>query len=512
MNNLYEILENTASQHSDKRAVGFKEHNLTYQDLKEASDRLASGLKRMGLGCGDRIALMLPNVPHFVISYFALLKVGVTVIPISIQCKTAEIHHQLEDAEVRGIIYWEGSRGHVHEAVTDLDHCEKLIVLGTQIQAGESSLIQMMEINKPLEMTEHVDPEETALIIYTAGITGRSKGAEFTHHAILSNIESCKDFLNLTDKDSVLAGLPLSLPVGLTLIIGTFVYTGGCIYLTPKTDAENILLNTSQYKPTYCIGAPSMYNELALIEFEERPDISSVVYWLSTGDAMKQETMDAFENKFNAIILEGYGLTEAGPMVSFNDPSRERKAGSIGLPLHGIDMKIVDQSGHEVMTGQIGEILVHGPNLMKGYLNKPEATKSALEDGWLHTGDLARLDETGFPIFVVRKKNVIMKSGFSVYPREVEKLLSGFPKILESVIIGLPDPSTGEEIHAGVVLKKGETGSQDEIISYCREMVAAYKAPKTVTFFDQLPKGPGGRVLRDEFKTILSEKLNNQNS
>ncbi len=507
MNNLYEILEGACQKFPDNTAVFFGGHILKYQDLKEASDRLAAGLKEMGLSCGDRIALMLPNVPHFVISYFALLKIGVTIIPISVLSKAAEIHHQLEDSEARGIIYWEGSRDHVHKGATELDRCNKFIVLGGSALPGEVRLTSLIETHTPLDESEPVDPEETALVIYTAGITGRSKGAEFTHHAILSNIEACQNVFNVTEKDSVIGVLPLSLPVGLTVIAGLFLQAGGCLYLIPKFEAKSLLESIAELKPTCFIGMPSMYYEMATVELENDPDTRSIKYWLSTGDSHRQEVMEQFETRFQTVILEGYGLTEAGPMVSFNDPARERKAGSIGLPLHGVDIKIVDQSGAEVLIGQVGEILVKSPSLMKGYLNKPEATKSALEDGWLHTGDLARLDESGFPIIQVRKKIVIMKSGFSVYPREVETFLLGFPKVLECVVVGLPDSRMGEEIHAGVVLKKGESATPEEIISYCREMMAAYKAPKTVTFFEQLPKGPSGRVLREEVKQALLEKL-----
>jgi len=507
VNNLYEILEETSRQFPENRAVLFGKHTLTYRDLKDASDRLAAGLRSLGLRCGDRIALMLPNVPHFVIAYFALLKIGVTVIPISVLCKSTEIHHQLEDAEVRGIIYWEGSRTHVQQAATDLDRCDKMIVLGGSIRPGEIRLTTLIETHDPLSDIEPVDPDETALIIYTAGTTGRSKGAEFTHQAVLSNIESCRIFFGISEKDSVLGVLPLSLPVGLTLVMGLFVGAGGGLILLPRFEVATVFKTIAEFRPTYFVGNPAMYLEMTAADPEEETDVSSIRFWISTGDAIRQEAMERFESRFKGILLEGYGLTEAGPMVSFNDPMRERKAGSIGLPLPGVDIRIVDEKGVEVRPGQVGEILVQGPGLMKGYLNKPEATRAALADGWLHTGDLARVDESGFPVIEVRKKNVIIKSGFSVYPREVEKILSGFPKIRESVVVGLPDPRTGEEVHAGVVLKNGEATTPEEIITYSREMMAAYKAPKTVTFLDQLPKGPSGRVLREEVKQLLMERL-----
>jgi long-chain acyl-CoA synthetase len=506
VNHLYEILESAALKSPDRPALHFQNHTLTYHDLKYASDRLASGLKGIGLGVGDRVAILLPNVPHFVFSYFALLKIGVTVIPISIMDKAAEIHHQLDDAEVRGIIYWQGVREYVRQAINGLDQCNKLIVLGEKSGESEVQLTALMETHAPYDHLDHVDPDDTAFVFYTAGITGRPKGAELSHHNILSNVEACQSFFKFTQDDSIVAELPLSLPVGLTLILSTFMYAGASIYLMPKFDAASILPFIAEKKPTYFIGMPSLYHALVSLELKEIPRLNNIKFWLSIGDALKPEIFEAFEARFTGIILEGYGLTEAGPVVSFNSPTRERKPGSIGLPLPGIDLKILDQDGEEVRTGQVGEICIQGPGIMKGYLNKPEATKTALADGWLHTGDLACLDESGFPIIVARKKNVIMKSGFSVYPREVEKFLSAYPKIQEAVVVGLPDSTVGEEIHASVVLKPGEEATQEEIITYCREMMAAYKAPKTVHFGLSLPKGPSGRVLREEVKQILMDK------
>jgi len=506
VNHLYEILESAADNAPHKPALHFQNHTITYQDLKHVTDRLASGFKSIGLGVGDRVAILLPNVPHFVFSYFALLKIGATVIPISIMDKAAEIHHQLDDAEVRGLIYWQGLRTQVHQAICGLEQCNKIIVLGEQLELGEFRLTTLMETHAPYDHIEMVDPDDTALVFYTAGITGRPKGAELSHHNILSNVEACQSFFKFTEDDSVVAELPLSLPVGLTLILSTFIYARASIYLMPKFDPESILAIIAEKKPTYFIGMPSLYNALVAMDMEETPNLDSIKFWLSIGDAIKQETFEAFEAKFNAIILEGYGLTEAGPIVSFNTPSRERNPGSIGLPLPGIDLKILDQNGQEVRTGQVGEICIQGPSIMKGYRNKPEATKTALADGWLHTGDLARLDESGFPMIVARKKNVIMKSGFSVYPREVEKFLLAYPKIQEAVVVGLSDSNVGEEIYASVVLKAGEEATQEEIINYCRDMMAAYKAPKTIHFVLSLPKGPSGRIMREEVKQILTDK------
>lgn len=508
MNNLYRILEDSCKKYENKIAIVFQNHSITYSELKNASDRLAGGIQEMGIGKGDRFALMLPNVPHFIISYFALLKLGVTIVPISIYDKSNEIHHQLEDSEAKGIIYWEKSRQVIHSAVQGLEHCENMIVLGKGTEPGETRLPYLMEISQPLETVCEVSNDDTALIVYTAGITGRPKGAELTHQNMTANIEACATLFKLTSDDRTGCAVPFFFPMGQTLVIGSFLSAGGQVVISSTFDVDNVLDLIKTHKPNYFVSYPSLLQEILNKAEELEVDLSSLDFWLTSGDALKPEVMETFESRFNTPILEGYGLTEASSIVSFNVSNRERKAGSIGLPLPGIDIRIVDRDNREVMSGQVGEIVVQGPTVMKGYLNRPEATKEAIRDGWLFTGDLAHLDETGFAFIVARKKNVIMKSGFSVYPTEVEKNLIGHSKIKEAVVIGLPDPITGEEIHACVVLKENETATPAEIIEYTKERMAAYKCPKTVFFLLSIPKGPGGRIMRDQVKQILQEKLN----
>jgi len=457
----------------------------------------------MGLGPGDRLAMMLPNSPHFCICFFALLKAGITIIPVSILFKADEIHHRLEDSEAKGIIFWEGFRSDVHQAIQDLSHCGKLIVLGEKAEPSEIRLNYLMEINEPLEEIVSADSEETAIISYTAGITGRPMGAELTHENILFDVDACKEVLKLNSNDSVIGVLPLSHPLGHTLVLGTFIRSASTIILVPKFDAESILKTIQEEKPTYFVCVPSMIRQILEFESEEQYDLNSLKFCLSSGDALKQETMEAFESKFNVSVLEGYGLTEASPMVSFNSTVRERRAGSIGLPMPGMEMKIVDENDVEVRSGQVGEIIIQGPNVMKGYLNKPEATKEALRGGWLRTGDLAQLQENGFGFIVVRKKNVIVKSGFNVYPREVEKLLLGHSKIHEALVVGVPESTQGEDVHACIKLKDGESIDAEEIMSYCKERMAAYKCPTIIHFRASFPKGPTGRILRDQVKHML---------
>jgi long-chain acyl-CoA synthetase len=499
-------MENAAVSHADRDAFIFRGRTISYLSLKEAADRLAAGFRSLGLGAGDRVALMLPNLPQFPITYFALQKIGAVCIPMSVHFRADEIHRRLEDAEAKAIVYSEKARLDVRQAVQGLDRCRHLLALCESAQPGEVRLNYLMESNEPLAETAEPHADETAMIVYTGGLSGHIKGAELSHANLVSNVEACFEFLRLTPNDSVAAVIPLTHPIGQTLVMNAFLRAGAKVVLMPKFDAPVVLAEIRSQGLTHFVGVPAMINDLAGLPEPIDPLPTTLKVCISTGDSLRPDVMEMFEAKYKVPVLEGYGLTEASPMVSFNSPTRERKAGSIGLPLPGVDLKIVDDNGREVRPGQVGEVIVQGPNVMKGYLNRPEATREVLRDGWLHTGDLAMLDESGFGFIVVRKKNVIVKSGFSVYPVEVETYLQAHPKIREAVVVGLPDPVQGEEIHACAVVKPGETAEEAEIIDYVRERIALYKCPKSVVFVESLPKGPTGRVLRDRVKAMIQER------
>lgn len=508
MSHLYQLLEESAKKYPDQIALFHQAHKISYRMLNDSVNRMALGLLKLGLGQGDRLAVMLPNIPHFTITFFAAMKLGITLVPISIYYKADEIHHQLEDSEIKGIVFFEKFRDDVHRAVVDLESCQQCIVLGRQVDEGENSLLSLIEKSSALEAEVEIDGDDTALIVYTAGSVGRLRGAELTHNNLLANVKSCFEFLNLTSEDKVIGVTPFFHPLGFSLIQNTFISAGASVFLQTKLHPEDILDTIEAHKITYMVGVPSTYRELLKADPERKRDFSSISALLSSGDAMDQETINVYEEEYKVQLLEGYGLTEASPMVSFNKKNGIHRAGSIGLPLLGVDMRIVDDSGAEVMPGQVGEIIVKGPNVMKGYLNRPEATKEALHDGWFYTGDMARLDESGYAFIVVRKKNVIVKSGFNVYPREVEKFLLGYPKIKEAAVIGIPDDIHGETIHACIVLKEGETVVDHEIDNYNKSRMAAYKCPSVLHFYESLPKGPTGRVSRDKLRKDLNDQLN----
>jgi len=503
---LYDLLDNAASKHAERIALGFKDQLLSYGVLKDAVDRLASGLKELGFQPGDRIAVMLPNSPHFPIVYFAILRIGCVVIPVTVHCTPEDIRHQLEEAEIKGIVYWEGNRNDVLRWISGLEQRQKRIVLGGKAMADETRLNYLMEIHPPLQEKVDVSPDDTAVVAYTDRMKGRSKGVELTHRNLLANIDACVEFLKLTPEDGTVCAIPLYHMLGQTLAMNLFLSVGGRVDLIPAFQPDAVCRVMREWKLTHFIGVPAMYKAILETPEIEADDFATVKLCLSSGGAMEQEILDAFETKFKVMILEGYSLTEASPMVTFHVPKGERKAGFIGPPLPGIDIRIVDDDGSEILPGKIGEIVVQGPNVMKGYLNRPEATKESLRGGWLHTGDLATLQENGQMTVVSRRRDLIIKSGFTIYPNELESVLQSHPKVTESVVVGMPDPVQGQEIHACVSLKADETATPDEIIAFTKEKLPLYKCPKSVMVVQALPKGPTGRVIRDQIKQMLSDR------
>jgi len=501
--NLYQVFEESGLQYSDHTALTFNQNHVSYSTLIDAAGRLATGLQRLGLQKGERIAVMLPNIPHYPMAFLACLKLGIVLVPVPVASMSPEIHILLEDSEVSGILFWEGYRDKVVEAVRDLEHCKHMLVLGERAGPNETRVNYLMETSEPSAENVEVDDDWTAVVMYTAGTTGTAKGAELSHGNIRSSVEILASFLKIGPDDSVPAILPFSQALGQTLVMGTFLKVGARLVLHPYFDAGGWIRILEQERCTCFIGVPAMFQEILEISGEKSTFFQSVRLCLSSGDSLKQEVLELFESRFKTAVLEGYGLTEACSLVTLNSTNRERKAGSIGLTLPGIDLKIVDESGEEIRAGQIGEILVRGPNVMKGYLNRPAATEKTLRDGWLHTGDLALLHEDGYAAVVVRKKAVIIKSGFSVYPREVEKFIAGHPGVSDVAVVGLPDKIYGEEIYACVIPRNGEDITEKEIIEYARERIAAYKCPKKVHFCETLPRGPNGRIQRERVKNLL---------
>jgi long-chain acyl-CoA synthetase len=342
--------------------------------------------------------------------------------------------------------------------------------------------------------------EDTAVLLYTSGTTGSPKGAELTHDNLRSNAETSASLYDGGPEDVMLGALPLFHAFGQTCAMNVSVITGACLSLIPRFDPRKALEMFERDKVTIFLGVPTMYGAMLHAPDRDKHDTSSLRVCVSGGSAMPVELLKGFEDAFGCDILEGYGLSETSPTASFNQLGQERKPGSIGTPVPGVEMKLLDEDGNEVADGEVGEIVIKGPNVMKGYWNKPDATEEAIVDGWFHSGDLAKRDEDGYYFIVDRKKELIVRGGYNVYPREIEEVLYEHPAVREAAVIGIPDDQMGEEVGAAIALKEGEEASEDDIRAFVREQVAGYKYPRKVWFVDELPKGPTGKMLKREIE------------
>ena len=496
---LNSLIEHSTLNNFEKVALTFEQSHLTYKELYNSILQLATGLQKLGLQKGDRVSLMLPNIFLFPIAYYAILRIGAIVVPINTMFREREIHYILEDSESSAILTWNGALEEVGRAVEDIDSCSHLIVSGRDLPEEVVDLDALLAENPPNPNEVPVTSEDSAVILYTSGTTGRPKGAVLTHGNLASNAYASTIIGKIISKDIFLGVLPFYHSFGQTVSMNAAFYAGARIVLLPKFTPESVLQAIPRERITIFAAVPTMLK--MLVDYDTPiPDLSSIRRLLSGGAKLEASLMEEFESKFGIPIHEGYGLTEASPVVTFNPEGFARKEGSVGIPLRDIYVKIVDESGNELVPGQEGEIIVRGPNVMKGYLNRPEATREILRDGWLYTGDIGYLDEEGYLYIVDRKRDMIIKGGFNVYPREIEELLLHHPAIAEVAVVGVSDPVQGEEVKAYVVLKKDANISSNEIIDYCMSQIARYKCPKYISILQSLPKNSLGRVQKHLLK------------
>jgi long-chain acyl-CoA synthetase len=490
--NLAELLTETASRHGDRPALKLDDSSLTYDMLNEGATRVAGLLKERGLRPGDRVGVMLPNVPYFGVVYYGVLRAGGVVVPMNVLLKGREVSFYLSDSGARLMFAWHGFEESAEEGAG---------VSGTEVIVVTPGEFEALLAGAPREPQDiEREDSDTAVILYTSGTTGTPKGAELTHFNMLENCRiGGTELFHVSADDVILGALPLFHSFGQTCCLNTGIRAGACLTMIPRFEPGKALEIIERDKVTLFDGVPTMYH--ALLNFPDRAgcDVSSLRTCVSGGSAMPVEVMRGFEKAFGCVILEGYGLSETSPVASFNHPERERKPGSIGTPIRGVEMKVVDDvGGNELPPGDVGEIAIRGHNVMKGYWNRPDATAEVLNDGWLLTGDLARVDEDGYFFIVDRKKEMIIRGGFNVYPREIEEVLYEHPAVLEVAVIGVPVEALGEEVAAAIVLKPGHDASADEIRGFVKDRLAAYKYPRHVVFMDELPKGSTGKVLKRE--------------
>jgi long-chain acyl-CoA synthetase len=491
--NLARILTETAERHGDRTAFKLDDVELTYAALDETSARVAALLKSKGLQPGDRVGLMLPNVPYFPAIYYGILRAGGVVVPMNVLLKGREVTYYLQDPGAKLVLAWHGFAEAAEEGAEQAG-AECVLVTPGEFE-------QLVFSHEPdRELAERAD-DDTAVILYTSGTTGQPKGAELTHANLIRNSGTVIGFAEFDENEVLLGALPLFHSFGQTCTMNCAVRSGAKVTMLPRFDPEKALEILERDGVTVFQGVPTMYNAMLHAERADSTDTSKLRLCMSGGAAIPVELIRAFEEKFACMILEGYGLSETSPVASFNHPDKERKAGSIGTAIEGVEMQVWDDDGNEVPRGEVGEIVIRGHNVMKGYWNRPDATSDSItEEGWFRTGDMAKVDEDGYFFIVDRKKDLIIRGGYNVYPREVEEVLYEHPAVQEAAVVGVPDEALGEEVGAAVVLCKGASLDADELKAYLKEQVAAYKYPRKIWFVDELPKGPTGKILKREIE------------
>ncbi len=491
MTNLADNLTRTAAKHADRPAVRLDDFVLTYAELQDGARRVAALLKDKGVGPGDRVGLVLPNVPAFPVLFYGALAVGAVVVPMNPLLKGREVKYYLEDSGASIVFAWQDMAAEAGKGAEAVDiEC---------VSVEPAGFIELLAAHEPDEDVVDRDGDDTVVLLYTSGTTGQPKGAELTHANLISNAAvSAETLVELSGDDVVMGCLPLFHCFGLTCGLNASVVTGACLTLLPRFDAAKALEIVGRDQVTVFEGVPTMYAGMLHVEDPSSYDMSSLRTCISGGSAMPVEVMKNFEKTFDCIVLEGYGLSETSPVASFNRPGLERKPGSIGVPVRGVEMTLLDDEGREVEKGEVGEVAIKGENVMKGYWGKKQETEDAFSDGWFLTGDMGEKDDDGYYSIVDRKKDLIIRGGYNVYPREVEEALYEHEAVAEVAVIAIKDDDLGEEVGAAVALKDGCDVDGEELQAFAKERLAAYKYPRAVWIVDELPKGPTGKILRRE--------------
>lgn len=525
----FELLEQTAKKFPDNVCTIFKDATITYKEMDEMTDRLATGLYHLGVRKGDRVGLFIPNTPQFVIAYYAILKIGGIVVATNPLYTQREIEYQVNDAGVEVMILMTNN----YEKVKEIQHKTKIRqmvvtnlkealppvmrVLFTLLKEKKSGFrvelrdndVWMQDLIKQYKPSDRpkvdVSADDTALFQYSGGTTGVSKGVVATHYGVVANTFQISAWIHSgrEGEDTVLMAIPLYHAYGMVVGLNFGVKCGARLAMVPDPrDMQDVLNNAVKYKATIYPGVPAMYNAINNHPdvLSGKYDLSTISYCISGSAPLMRETKIKFEEITGGKLVEGYGLSEAPVATHCNPLDGENKTGSIGMPFPDMDCKIIDLDDGvtELAPGEIGELVLKGPLVMKGYHNMPTETSNALRDGWLYTGDIAYMDEDGYFFIVDRKKELIKPGGFQVWPREVEEVISNYPAVLEVGVGGIPDAESGEAVKAWVVLKSGQIATEEEIREFCKKDLAGYKVPKEIEFRNELPKTAVGKILRRE--------------
>ncbi|HXE00043.1 MAG TPA: long-chain fatty acid--CoA ligase [Candidatus Acidoferrum sp.] len=491
--NLARLGEDSLQTWGEYVSLAFEGREWTNVEQQRVANRFARALRRLGLEIGDRVVVLLPNCPEVLQAYAGILKAGGVIVPVVFLLGPDEVRHILADSEAKVVVT-------APELLGKIEGWTGTVVL---VGAGPGGLAwdEVVAAEPETFATVDRDDGDLAVILYTAGTTGRPKGVALSHANLASNAQAAASLYELDRTAWSLMVLPLSHSYGLTVMnAGSILGTRGV--LLRWFNPEGVLDTIQRYRVESMAGVPTMFVYLLHYPDAGRFDTSSMRSWGSGAAPLPLEIVEPFEKKFGGRILEGYGLTEASPVVSAHRFSGVRKLGSVGPPIPGVEVAILDEADGAMPVGEVGEVCVRGPNVMQGYYRLPDETRHTLRNGWLHTGDMGRLDADGYLYIVERKKDLIIRGGFNIYPREVEEVLYAHPAVAEVAVVGMRDPLMGEEVLAFVALKRGAATNADALIEFCQERLAKYKCPKQVRFVEALPKSPIGKILRKELRSL----------
>ncbi len=518
MLNLAHFVRENSIHHPNKTAIRFADNSYSYAQLEALSNQIANYLVSIDIKPGDKVALSCPNLPYFAFVYYGILKAGAVVVPLNVLLKPREIAYHLDDSDAKALFVFEGTAelpmGQMGKAAFDeTETCKNLIVMTANPAAknpieGSTHLSSIFATSSTSFDMLATQESDTAVILYTSGTTGVAKGAELSHSNMVFNAIYSSKLFNKNipvSKRTALVVLPLFHSFGQTVLMNAMFYTADTISLLARFDAEQTLEIIKAHDVNIFAGVPTMYWALLNQAKSTKPETLQAVknnlkVCASGGSALPVEILRSFEETFDVPIMEGYGLSETSPVASFNHLERTRKPGSVGQAIYGVEMKIVDENDKEVAIGETGEIVIRGHNVMKGYYKRPEATAEAMKNGWFHSGDIGKIDEDGYFFIVDRVKDMILRGGYNVYPREIEEVLITHPDVSLAAVIGIPNDALGEEICAYLILNDGAKATAEDITDWSKETMANYKYPRIIRIRESLPMTATGKLLKRELR------------
>jgi long-chain acyl-CoA synthetase len=489
--NVADHLEQSAKNFPDKPIFIFEDKPTTYKEFNLKVNQLAAGIQKTGIAKGDRVAIFMPNIPEFIMVYFAVQKIGAISVSLNVLLKKDEVRHILNDSGAKIIFATTEQSTYIPE--NDMDTLEHVILVEGE-ESDDRHISKIFDTSVMDFRTEDMDLNDPAAILYTSGTTGAPKGATLSQSNIISNVNATIYHVGMKEDDVIHVFVPIFHCFGQNFVMNSSVKRGVTMVLHKRFEPEPVISAISKYKVTMFFAVPTIYTYILNMD-DEDVDLSSIRYFFTGAGTMPQKVAKKWLSKYELPIYEGYGLTECSPLVSYNHDLKY-KLGSVGFPIMNVEMKIIDEEQNEVSPNKLGEICVKGPNIMQGYWNRPEETAKIIKEGWLFTGDVGTKDEDGYYFLVDRIKDMVITAGNNIYPAEVEKVLLTHSAVLEAAVFGKPDDIKGETVKAAVVLHPDRILTAEELIEYCRSKMAKYKAPRHIVFVDELPKSPTGKILK----------------